>query len=275
MTTADVTDAPRGSAALVTFSAVAFGWTWGLWWVAAAVGLQTPRLGTVLFILSGFGPSLAALIAVLAFEGRAGLHRWLGRCLVWRFNPLLYAIAFLGPPLAIVAALGIHAALGGTVAPSPAAGQVGATLAQFGLTVFIGGPMGEEFGWRGFALPRLAARFGWRSASLIVGAVWGLWHLPLFYIPGMAQAQMPMALFMGSSVALSVVMARLSVNAGWSVLPAVVFHWSINAWPAFLPIIPNGGSVRPYVFVMGILFVVAVIVFFKPGPDASRGVLQE
>jgi uncharacterized protein len=257
-------------AALCTFVALAFGWTWGLLWIGATFTLHPPWLGTALLIIIGFGPSFAALCVVWMFEGSAGLRQWLRRCLSWRLPAYWYALAFLGPPVAILVALGSHAVLGGSVSPSAAKGQLGLALLQSGLTMFVGGPLGEEFGWRGYALPELTARLGWRWASLIVGAVWGLWHLPLFFIPGMAQAQMPMALFMASSVALSVLMARMSVNTAFSVLPAMVFHWSINTWSAFLPIIPNGGSVRPYVLVMNLLFVVAIIVFLKPGPDTPN-----
>jgi uncharacterized protein len=270
-------DAARGwtqaiqPAALLTFVALAFSWTWGLWWIAStAVNPQSTALISALFIVSGFGPSLAGLVVVWGFDGRAGLCRWLQRCLTWRFGVGWYAMAFFGPPLAMVAALAIHAVLGGPLPPLPDASHIGAPLLQFGMVLFIGGPIGEEFGWRGYALPVLANRLGWRWASLIVGAVWGLWHLPLFFIPGMAQAQMPMALFMASSVAITVVLARMSVNTGISVLPAMLFHWAINAWPAVLPMIPNGGSVRPYVLVMSILFVIAVIVFLKPGPNPSE-----
>lgn len=245
----------------------AFGWTWGLWGVSAAVGLQATRLTTVLFILSGFGPSLAAAIVVLTSQGRARLRRWLARCLRWRLSPGWYLAAFFGSALAIVAALGIDLALGGTMSPSPAAGRIGPTLLQFGLILFIGGPVGEEFGWRGYALPVLTAPLGWRWASLIVGAVWGLWHLPLFFIPGMAQANMPMALFMASSVALSVIFARLSVNTRFSVLPAIVLHWSVNAGSWAIPVTPQGGGMLPYYLVMGLLFAVAVAVFLKPGPE--------
>lgn len=148
-------------------------------------------------------------------------------------------------------------------------GPVSAVLVQFALVLIIGGPLGEELGWRGFLLPGLAARHGWRRSSLIVGAIWGLWHLPLFYMAGTGQSQMPMPLFMASAVALSIVFARLSVNTGFSVLPALLLHWSINAWSLVIPMVPNGGSVRPYILVMGILFVFAAIAALMPGPAVS------
>ena len=91
----------------------------------------------------------------------------------------------------------------------------------------------------------------------------------------MAQANMPIALFMASTVALSVVFARLSVNTLFSVLPAIVLHWSINAWSWAIPVTPQGGVTKPYYLVMGILFITATIVFLKPGPIPSQGSLPK
>jgi uncharacterized protein len=256
--------------ALLTFVLLAFGWTWSLLWVGATFPLQPPWIGTAVLIASAFGPSLAGVATVALFDGLAGVKRWLKRCLFWRVGWGWYAIAGFGPLGMMALALALYAVMGGVVPASPATGNLWLSALIFGQILLLGGPLGEEFGWRGFALPVLTHRIGWRWASRIVGAVWGLWHLPLFFIPGMAQAQMPMALFMASSVAITVVLARMSMNTGFGVLTAMLFHWAINAWPAVLPMIPNGGSVRPYVLVMSILFVIAVVVFLKPGPNPSE-----
>lgn len=174
----------------------------------------------------------------------------LRRCLKWRLAAGWYSAAFFGPPLVMLTALAIDVALGGVVRQSPAAGHIGLTLAQFGLVLIVGGPLGEEFGWRGFALRVLVPRMRWRWASLILGAIWALWHVPLFYLPGTAQTQMPMALFPASNLALSVIFARLSVNTNFSILPAIVLHWSVNAWSWVIPVTPQGTATRPYVVVM-------------------------
>lgn len=76
---------------------------------------------------------------------------------------------------------------------------------------------------------------------------------------------MPIALFMTSALALSVLMARMAVNTAFSLLPALMFHWALTAWPAFIPIIPNGENGRPYVLVMGVLFVAAFIALATTG----------
>jgi membrane protease YdiL (CAAX protease family) len=259
--------APRSheAPALLGFVALTFGWSWGLWWVIALGGWSVPVMIT-LQILSGIGPSLSGLVVVWGFDGRAGVRLWLRRCLGWRLAPGWYALAVLGPPFVMLAALALHGALGGTIPASPTAGHIGMTLLQFVLVLLVGGPLGEEFGWRGYVLPALVPGLGWRWASLIVGAIWALWHLPLFYMAATPQAQMPMALFMASSVALSVLFARLSVNTGFSVLPAIVLHWSINAGAWAIPVTPQGQDLQPYQLVMGLLFMVALVVFFLPGP---------
>jgi membrane protease YdiL (CAAX protease family) len=251
--------------ALMTFVALTFALSWGLAWTSTLVELAV--LSEALFALCGFGPSLAAFITVLVWDGRAGLARWLGRCLTWRLRIGWYLLAVLAPPLAMLVALGLHVALGGAVPPSPAIGQPGLIVPTFVLILLIGGPFGEEFGWRGYALPMLAGRFGWRAASLIIGVVWGLWHAPLFLIPGAPQAEMPPLLFLAGTVGMSVAFSRLAVNTGFSVLPAIVLHWSINAFAWAIPVTPQGGGLQPYLLVIGLLTLIAVIVFLKPGPQ--------
>ncbi len=255
--------------ALIAFVVLAFGWTWSLLWVGATFTLQPQWIGTTTIIASAFGPSLAGVTIVALFDGLPGAKRWLKRSLIWRIGWGWYAIAAFAPLGMMVAALALHAAMGRTVQPSPAAGSLWLSALILGQILLLGGPLGEEFGWRGYVLPALTHRIGWRWASLTVGGVWALWHLPLFFIPGMAQANMPMALFMASTVALSVVFARLSVNTRFSVLPAIVLHWSINAGSWAIPVTPQDGVMQPYYLVMGLLFTVAIFVFFKPGPEAT------
>jgi membrane protease YdiL (CAAX protease family) len=88
---------------------------------------------------------------------------------------------------------------------------IGAGLATF---VTDPGPLCEELGWRGFALPRLEQRWNGIFAALVLGAIWGVWHLPAFFIPGLPQSSFPLWTFMVSSMALSVLMAWVVNNAG-------------------------------------------------------------
>lgn len=254
---------------LLAFFALTFGWTWGLWAAVTLIGPSAPRLSGALFLASAFGPGVAAFVTVLAFEGKTGFAHWLRRCLRWRLGGGWYALALIAAPLAIASALGLHAVLGGTISPMPVQGPVLIIIAQFAVITVLGGPLGEEFGWRGYALPALAELWGWRWAAVLIGLVWGLWHLPLFWMPGTAQAELPMGLFLASNVALSVVFARLSVNTRFSVLPAILLHGAINWSAMVLPVMPAGGDARPYTIVIGLVMLLAAAVMLKPGPHPA------
>jgi uncharacterized protein len=163
-------------------------------------------------------------------------------------------------------ALVLNAGLGGVVPASSVTGVLATVLIVLQITI-LGGPLGEEFGWRGYALPVMSHRLGWRAASIVLGAVWGLWHLPLFWMPGMAQADLPMGLFMAGSVGLSVLFARLAMNTGFSVLPAIVLHGAINAGSWAIPVTPQGGDLRSYAIVTALLLSGAVACLVWPGPS--------
>ena len=258
--------------ALLTFFALTFGWTWGLWAIVTFQGLGLTGLGATLLLASAFGPSLAAVVTVLIFEGKAGFGRWLRRSLRLRVGWAWYALALLVPPLLILAALGIHAGVGGVLPPSSLQGNTLTAILVFIQITLLGGPLGEEFGWRGYALPALSEPIGWRWAAIVVGCVWAFWHLPLFYMAGMAQANLPMGLFMASNIALSIVFARLSVNTRFSVLPAILLHGAINWSAIVLPVMPVGGETRPYTIAVALLIMAAVLTILKPGPSkAQRG----
>ncbi len=260
----------RSMIAVIAFFVLTFAWTWSLWAMTSFVANLPPGVSTALFLASAFGPSFAAIAVTLAFGGGRYLRHWLGQCLRWRIGWRWYAVVLMAPPVVMLAALGLHAAFGGVIPPSPVAGHVLIAVAQFPLITLFGGPFGEEFGWRGYALPALATRIGWRTASLIIGAIWGLWHVPLFYMANTAQADLPMALFLVSTVALSVTFARLSVNTGFSVVPAILLHSAINWWSMVLPVMPKGGDTQIYSIAMALVIVIGLAALLIPESRKHR-----
>ena len=239
------------------FLVLAFAWSWSCWLSAASIRAESARWAGLLAALGGFGPTFAAVAVVGWTGGQTGLRSWLVRCLRWHIGmrPFVWACAL---PLVVLApAALVNVALGGSVGPSPVAGHLPLAAANLGLILLLGGPLGEEFGWRGMAWPALRARCGWRTSGLMLGAAWGLWHLPLFFIPGSLQSRLPVLPFLASTVALGVVFGWLSQRSAGSVLPALVLHTGVNWWAWAIPGLLVGGQPRQLALALGMLGLLA------------------
>jgi len=260
----------RSKLAIFVFFALAFAWAWGMGFAATQVKAYSPGLNVALMIVAGFGPSLAGIAVVAIFSSPAGLRDWTRRCLNWRVGWHWFVLAFLAPPVLMVCALAVNATLVGEFPTLPASGHIPLAIANFGLVLLIGGPLGEEFGWRGYLMPAMTAKLNWRAASLLIGVVWGVWHLPLFYMADTAQSQMAMPIFMLNILAGSVVFGWLFERTLGSVLPALVLHTSLNAWAGILAIVPTAATGRPYALVTGLLVLIAAALLFTPASGKSQ-----
>ena len=257
-------------APLLGFFALTFAWSWACWALSPGLKTQLPWLATLLMFAGSFGPSLAAIVVMASTHNGEGLRVWLSSCLQWRIGWAWWALAMFLPLAVMLLAAGLHIALGGEIATAPASGHLLMTVVNLPLILLLGGPLGEEFGWRGYALPVLQDRLGWRAASLGLGLVWGVWHLPLFFIDGTAQSQIPLALFLLSVVAMSVVFAWLANRTAGSVVAALLFHTAINFWPSVVPVLPTEASYRAYAFVVTTLGLLALVSLLTSGPTAGR-----
>jgi membrane protease YdiL (CAAX protease family) len=171
------------------FFCLVFCWTWLFWGIAAGLGVSAESTsGTVLEVLGLLGPMLGGIsLTYLALTKESWLEYWSRIIDPKRVQPKWYLIIFLFvPSLFAVAVLLDIASSGGTMAlieervkPFVLAPS---TILPFLLGVFIYGPIPEELGWRGYALDRLQVRWNALISSLILGAIWALWHLPLFFI---------------------------------------------------------------------------------------------
>ena len=123
----------------------------------------------------------------------------------------------------------------------------------FLLNQLILGPLGEELGWRGYALPRLLRRFTPFIASLVLGVIWGLWHFPSFFMSGVPQSSLSISLFLPGAVCLSVLVTWLFIHTNGSVLITVMFHFMVDvSLEAF------GTPFPPFVLAVTILAVLVV-----------------
>lgn len=260
----------RSIAAVLTFLAFAFAWSWAAGAGATQVKADSPLLSTILIVLAGFGPSLAGLGVVFAFSTRKGRRDWLVRSLNWHIGWRWFAFAFAFPPLVMLIAISVHMLSGGQNPVSLTAHQIPLIILNFALVLMVGGPLGEELGWRGYLTPALRSNLGWRSASLIVGLVWGAWHLPLFFVAETPQSNIPIPMFLLNILAGAVVFGWLFEKTQGSVLPAIVLHTSLNGWAGVLGIVSNPESGKLYTLVTGFLVLVALALLTSTDRSASE-----
>lgn len=275
MTRADQLKLPASAGtapAILAFIGLAFVFSWGAGLAGAMIRPDLPLLGAALLTLAGFGPSLAGAATVGVFGGRGALREWIGRCINRRVSWRWLFAAFVVPPALMVCALGVHMALGAEWPSFPAVHHITLAIANFGLVLLVGGPLGEEFGWRGYLTPALTRRMNWRMASLLIGIVWGVWHLPLFVLAGTVQSQMAIPVFLVNVLAGAVLFGWLFERSGGSLLPALVLHTSLNAWAGLLAIVPTAETQRPYLLVTGLLVLVASALLLTPDRKRARDV---
>jgi membrane protease YdiL (CAAX protease family) len=130
---------------------------------------------------------------------------------------------------------------------------------------FIGGSFQEEFGWRGYALPRLLEKWNPLNASLILGAIWGIWHLPLFFIPDTGQYFMPLGIFLILVEAFTVLITWAFLRTGRNLFSALLFHTSINTMLSVFPPIEKivGGNQMGFTYLTIAYVVTALVIIFK------------
>lgn len=185
-----------------------------------------------LFILAVYSPAIAALIVVRAYGGASALARFLSRLLLWRAPAIWYAVLLLGLPAIYFAG----AAVKGVPLASPVLSETLATVLAAMVFMLVLGPI-EEFGWRGVALPLLQRCMAPIWAGVVLGLIWGVWHLPAFFLSGTPQSAWGFTPFLAGSIAVSVILTPFFNAARGSILVAMLFHFQLNnpLWPDAQP----------------------------------------
>jgi membrane protease YdiL (CAAX protease family) len=266
------------------FVVLAYGISWGVWasvmpdaWDALMAG-RTPSAYSVgtLGMLGMFGPALAALI-MRRYISKEGLRGSLGAKRSWRY----YAVAFLAPMILVTATIAVSSVTGlaDFDANSRPIWLLFLVLLLINTPISTVATLGEEYGWRGYLLPRLLP-LGEVKAALTVAAIWAPWHLPLLLVGLNYGGKNPfavLAFMLALTAALSLLLTRLFVIAGGSVLVVAVAHASFNAFGDRLsdgdhlvgnPFLASVGGLVG--FAVMALTVLAVYRLRRHGADESR-----
>ncbi len=239
-----VQQSPRGGGAtLLGFFLLTFAIAWGAW--AAAAALSAPRAAGLsvlrgpVFLFGVFAPAIAALALTARADGRAGawtLLRHIGR---WRVGVgwYLFAAGYMAATKLAVAL--IHRLATGAW---PRFGETPWAMMAIALLVSTWVQAGEEVGWRGYALPRLARHIGLAPASILLGVIWASWHLPLFFAPESDMFGQSFPVYLLQVTAVSVAMAWLYWRTGRSLLLVMLMHAAVNNTKDIVPSVVQGAS---------------------------------
>jgi membrane protease YdiL (CAAX protease family) len=220
---------------LTVFFLIAFAWSWFWWFLFIAGVLHLPAgLGTrdadlstfspiiLIVLIMPFGPTLAAFLVTAWTRGRVGVRALWNR--FWNLNlkwNWLLAALLIWPALRLITNL-FGQASGYDLRLWAYPGQLWIFLPSFLVSILHGG-LSEEFGWRGYALPRLQARWNALTASLILGAIEGLWHAPLLLMAGQRHEKNVFELVFWMTLAI-ILRTWIFNNTDGSVLAAVLTH---------------------------------------------------
>lgn len=219
---------------LLSYFLLAFIWSWG-WWAGlifttppdAILSGNLPPTFILFALLGGIGPSLSGIIISLLSGGKRTAASTLSGMKKTRLGIGLYAAAILAVPAITLAQAGLQAATGRAVTYN-----VPGSMLVLGFIWPLFSSFGEEIGWRGYALPRMQKKHGTVSAGLLLGLIWGLWHLPSDYIAYSSYGMLfiPMFLLIGLATltAHSVIMTAIYNKTHGSLITMLLYHYTIT-----------------------------------------------
>ncbi|MGD0142650.1 MAG: CPBP family intramembrane glutamic endopeptidase [Rhizomicrobium sp.] len=247
---------------IVLFYLLTYSFAWGL----SALYLLFPAWGLAHFgrltlwnpivFATIWTPTIWAFILAFALDGKAGLRDLLIRIFRWRIKLRWYLISTIGIASLALTARFIQAHVNHTPPPPVLDFASWPAMAWYGLSMLVidPGPIGEDPGWRGYALPRMLQRFNPAVASVLLGAVWAVWHLPSFLFSGMPQSGLSVGWFLLTVVSLMVLMSWVAINTRGAVIPAILMHWAANR---FLVLEDQGAMYAAITFTVAAVIVVA------------------
>jgi membrane protease YdiL (CAAX protease family) len=263
---------------VVSFFVLAYLISW-VFWVPAVLYIQLalpaceiPGWLMIPNLLGTWGPVLAALIMTAVLEGKAGLKQLLSSLLVWRVGVQWVLIIFLLPIVFLFVGIGLYALQGGAVGRFDPGQWTMLILTPLPALLF--GPLGEELGWRGYALPRLQRKQSALWSSVIVGILWALWHAPAYWAPaGTAISGQPVTLlavgwYVLFTVGISVLHTWIYNGTKASVLTAILFHAMYTSGPVFalFPDISTDAINQSVRWVIVPVWIAALLVIALLGP---------
>lgn len=266
---------------VITFFALTYLFSWIMWLPAMlltyGVVAESSFLGGIakpIGFLAGIGPSLVAFVLVMMDGGKKGLKALLARGVQFRLGRW-YWFTFLIVPSVLILAHLLNSFLGGSF---PKTGGLAHPylIPPLFLVLFVM-QLGEEFGWRGFALDELQQKWGAVHASVVLGVLWSLWHIPMFLASGFGHHdyRLPFDQLLITLVLVSILITWVQNNTGGSLIPAFVFHTYINLSGEVLPLIERSresqGDYTAWIIANALFTIVVCVIIFRWGAQTLTG----
>lgn len=240
------------------FLVITFSYSWLLWLPFVLAGFNIIHLSdsivsliTLAVALGAFGPMIAAVILNGRKQGKSGIKEFFRNALSLRVKPVYYILALLLPILItalshyFVNYTGIDK-LPDTLFPDSllSVPAIVIFVPYFLFTLIAAGGQ-EEFGWRGYAQEPMQQRFGILKGSIILGLIWGLWHLPLWFMPGEGHTYYSFFAFLIYVVSTSVSIGWLYNASGKKLIIPLIIHTAGNVSVPFFPILHLASVPQP------------------------------
>lgn len=224
---------------LILFFIITLAWTWGFGFAPVFMGIEGTPLGIFLFYFGGGAPSVTALFIVFLTYSKEQRKDYFMRCFRFRYMGikwLVLTVLF----FTLISVTGIWTGVYLLGYAMPEMNYIHAILQNplnlFGVLFIsaISGPLNEEFGWRGYALDRLFVRYGFTRATLLLGFIWGIWHLPWYFTPGQAQYDLlqeslfDAIMFIPSIMLLNFAVSYVYIKTKRSILAGALVHMIAN-----------------------------------------------
>jgi len=264
---------PRRFMPTLLFIILAFAIPWAGWLALTIFDVRRPWLVQTLFFTGDFC-SVAGIIATYYGGGRAALISLLRRAVGLRAPIVFWLYALCLPLIWQFCSRALYGLLHGGI------GHVDLTaLTGFGATpvlfLFLTGPLGEELGWRGFLLPSLLRQRPALLASIILGAIWALWHLPLYY-RSWVMTPWKGPDFLIAVICFAILLTGLYIATHGNLLLCMIMHWMINAaqqigknmFPTITAEGPYYKTVELIVLIVITVLVIASVI--RTSPDAQQ-----
>jgi membrane protease YdiL (CAAX protease family) len=255
----------------IRFFVVTFLWSWLLWLPFVLGGLDIwdwdatlrSNLSMPAIILGAFGPGVAAVFSIKTLQGKSAVKPFLRSFFSFNFGWKVWGIIFGAMGLANFLAWYIPGFFG-----YERLSMLLPTIFVFPiywlLMVFFGGGQ-EEIGWRGYIMPILESRFGVWLGNTILGIIWTLWHVPLWFIPDSFQVFMPFPAFLIGCIGLSFFFSWVVKVSNHKPLSALIAHGTSNAMlPVFPSLVLSLGVFQIHFWILEILyFIIGMIVLLS------------